>query len=328
MAKAGTLRGARELPAGERGVYHRLMLAPTLLAAAAAVLAGGQISLVSVPEGRVTATVALPGTGAALFSAPDGSLVVPLASSDETVVIGPNGDLQRWPGRVFPLFFDEFDRMYVVMPEKLVCLAFPQRAEISRVLLPGTAGAYRAVVSSDGLAVALLAAPPARRELVVVVPRGESHVEKTSLGCEPLALTMDPAGGWVLTGCRDGGLEMMAGGETPARGSTRLDGEIVDLAPAPDGRSALAAVAGDGRAWLAGVRVKPRSRRPLKETFTTALPWLPVALAVRDDEVLVAGEGGVVLLRHGGRKITGQIALPGARAVAFLPEAPVSGEAP
>ncbi|MEP0773272.1 MAG: hypothetical protein HRF46_02790 [Acidobacteriota bacterium] len=291
------------------------------LAAVAAVLGPGEVVLVELATPSVRARVPLSEPGAAVFAAPDGAVIVPLTHTDATAVVRVDGRVKVEQGRLFPLFFDEFDRMFVVMPEQLALLAYPQRVTIREIPLPGVSAIRHAAVTSDGLAVALVGAAPESPGAWVVVAGGEGRLVPVAVPCLAERVVLAPNGEWLAVGCAGGRLALAgiggAGTEVMAAG-----GEIGAMAVDESGRELLLAVTqADGRGALVRLRIRPGASPPAKERWRQALPRPPRALAISGATVLVLDERGLAVWDRGGRRLAGEVAIPGAIGLALLREA-------
>lgn len=296
------------------------MSAALLLAAVVAVLGPGEVVLVGVESAAVRARVPLPEAGAAIFAAPDGAVIVPLRRSDATAVVRVDGRVKVEQGRLFPLFFDEFDRMFVVMPEQLALLAYPQRVTIREIALPGVAAIRHAAVTANGLAVALVDADPGAPGAWVVVTGGEGRLIPVAAPCPAERVALAPDGEWLAVGCAGGRLALVgiggAGTEVMAVG-----GEIAAMAVDESGRELLLAVAqGDGRGGLVRLRIRPGASPPAKERWRQPLPRPPRALAISGATVLVLDERGLAVWARGGRRLAGEVAIPEGVGLALVRE--------
>ncbi len=298
----------------------------TFLAATVAVLLPGQVAFVTTDPVAVTATAPLPAPAVALFAAPDGAVLAPLAGRDATAVVASGRAPSEWRGRTFPLFFDEIDRMYVVLPGGLMLLSYPERLVLRRNEVPGFDGAYRAACSADGRVVAVVDAK-ARRELTVLAPGGDLRSWPAALSAPAEDVAVEPRGGWVLAGLQSGALELVPVGAAAPHYETAVGGgAVVSVAVAADGREAAAVVQGDGSApgRLVTVRVKPGSRMPLKVRTDVALPAPGRAVAFAGDRIVVATSQGVVVYSRRGKKLEGALDVGSASALAVLPDRPRS----
>ena len=298
------------------------MLGATLLAVAA-VLANDRLVIVDTTAGAVVRELALPAPAVTLFAAPDGRVLLPLAGSDETVVVSLAGAAQRWPGRLFPVFFDEIDRMHVVYPELLLVMSYPDRLPILRVPAPGLSAPWRAASSRNGLLVAVCAPPTERRMTLLVAEPGAARHE-IGLAGEPRHLAMAPDGSWTAVGFDDG-VEIVFPGEPRGRGRVPVGGGVLALAAAA-GSSDLLVGTGDAAAGvLVSLRVTARHEAGAKERHRLQLSGGVRSLAAAEDAVVaVAGENLVVLAKNG-RKTLHQVPVQGARQVVLLPARPESG---
>jgi len=293
------------------------MVAPVLVAAVAAVLAPARVVFVDATRGTVLRTVSLPGEGAAIFAAPDGRTLVPLRGEDATAVVSPSGAVETWRGRLFPLFPSEGDRMAVVLPGLLAVLSYPERLPLVRVPLDGVGGALRAACSEDGRLVVLIPAGAGARTLLVVAVAEGGTARSAALAGEATSLALMPDGAVAVT-ASGATLAAVVVGEPQARPAIDAGGEVRSLCTVPGDREVLAGLAVGAAGEVLGVRVDRKARQPLSERFRTRLPAPVSALAASGDEVVAVSGETLVLLRKG-RRIAGQLPLPGARDVAFLP---------
>jgi hypothetical protein len=297
------------------------MGAALVMAAVAAVLGSSEVVFVQLEQRVVLARVALPEPGAAVFAAPDGVALVPLVRRDGTAVVRTSGRVTVEPGRIFPLFFDEFDRMFVVMPEQLALLAYPQRVTITQVPLPGIGGVRHASVTANGLAVALIGTGPEGEGVWVVTTGGEPRLVPMGTSCLAQRVVLAPNGEWLGVACAQGRL-VVAGIGSAAAETVSLGGDIAGLAADTSGREALVAVASDqDRGFLIRLRVRPGAAPAVRERFRTPLPRSPRALATSGDSVLVLDEEGLAIWDRGGRRLAGVVPTGGGSSVVVLREA-------
>ncbi len=297
------------------------MIAASALAIAA-VLTRDRVVFAETTAARVLREIVLPAPAVAIFAAPDGRVVMPLAESDETLVVSPAGSSVRWPGRVFPVFFDEPDRMHIVLPELLLIASYPERLPILRVPVPGLKAPWRAVSTGDGILVAICAMPSERRLVMAVAEPGAPQRE-VALAGEPRALAMAPGGEWIAVGLADG-VQVEVAGEPQARPPLPVAGSVRTVAVSSDGRDVLVGTALGRGGRLVVLRVNPKVERGLKERDVVELAGPVEAVAAAGDDVLaVIGDTVVVLGRHG-RKPLRELPVRGARQVAVLPADPTS----
>jgi hypothetical protein len=297
------------------------MLAPPLLAIVA-VLAQDRVVFADAASGKILRQVVLPAPAAAIFAAPDGRVLLPLEGSDETAVVSPVGPTERWRGRLFPVFFDEADRMHITLSELLLVVSYPDRLPILRVPVAGMRAPWRTVSTSNGLMVAICAAPPERRLLMVVAEPGAMQRE-VALAGEPRALAMGAEGEWVAVGLADS-VQAAIAGEEAARPPVPVAGTVRAIAASADSRDVLVGVADGAGGRLTLLRVNAKSSPGLKEYDSVVLPGPVTSIAAAGDEVIaVAGDALVVLVKRG-RKVAYELPIPGARQVAVLPAQPTS----
>ncbi len=289
------------------------------LAVVAAVLGRGQVTFIDTDAGRAVRVAALPGEGAAIFAAPDGGVLVPLASRDETAVIAQDGKVGRWPGRLFPLFFDEPDQLFAVLPGYVATLSYPERLPIGRNEVAGLAAVRRAACSRDGRLVALLPLPPFPAQLVLVATGDAGGSSPVRLSCEPSAVAVAPSSGWVTVGSGDGTLRLIAFGGKEPLATIALGGAVRAVLPTTDGRGVLVGVDDGARGAVVGVRVDPTSSRPLRQRFRVGLPSAPLALAGAGPELLAVTDDSMFVLDRGGKRVRLRVATPGALDLAALP---------
>jgi len=290
-----------------------------LAAAVAAVLCPHEVTFVEIETGGVMRSVRLPADGLALFAAPDGRVVVPLAAGDATAVVDASGKVERWQGRLFPMFFAEFDRMHVVLPGMLATLSYPERVMLVQIPLPGMAGARRAACTADGRLVAVVPPGPDGQTLTLVAALEGGSTTRVKLGGVASAVALAPEGGFAIVATGGGVIEVTGAGRGRPLGTLDLGGEVRALACTADGRGVLVGRADDRGGVLVGVRVDISSKEPLRERFRTPLPGRTAALAVADDEAVALAGDVLVVLSGDGKKVRRQLAITGAIDVALLP---------
>jgi len=293
-------------------------------AATAAVLCGGEIALVQAEPPEIVRRLPLPGTGATLFAAPDGRMVVPLAGADATVVVGGDGPPERWEGRLFPLFFDEVDRMVVVFPGTLATLSYPERVVLERVPLTGVEGAWRAACSRDGRLAAVVPAHD-RTSLVLSGTRRDGADARAALAAPAQVVAVAPDAGFAVAGLVDGTLQLVVPGGPSWIGTAGGRGRVTALAIADDGRELIAGTAADGAGAVAGHTVDEGKEAPLRLRRVSELDAPVIGLALASDGTLfVLTPEGVTVLARRGRRQVGTVSLAGGTELVALPAAPRS----
>ena len=291
-----------------------------LAAAVVAVLTPREVVFVETASSAVVRRVALPGEGLGAFAAPDGRVVVPLAGDAGSAVVAATGGVERWPGRVFPLFSVEPDRMYVVLPGVLATLSYPERVPIARLPLAGVTGARRAACSADGRLVAVVPADPGDRALVLVPALERGAPVRVELAGEPSLVTVASDGAFAVAVCGSGTLELAAsGGERSARGVLALGGTVRAVCPGVEGRGVLVGLAGDSGGALFGVRVDPAAAAPLQVRFRAALPAPVIAVETAGGEIVALAGEDLMVLSGNGRHVRRVAAVAGAIGLAVLP---------
>jgi len=291
-----------------------------MLAAVAAVLAGDRVVFVDTARGAVLRSAELPGEGSAIFAAPDGRVLVPLRADDATAVVSPAGTVVRWPGRLFPAFFVQDDRMYVVLPGALVTLSYPERLPLERVRLEGLPGARRAACSRDGATVAIIPEVAGARILLLVEAFGVEGVLQVGLAGEANHVVLAPDGAFAVTAAGES-LEIAVAGEPIARPALATGGVVRALCLFPNAWDVTVGLERNGTGEVLVVRADPGSKKtPLKERSRVSLPAPVTAVAVAGEEVAALSGDVLVVLSHGGRKVARRVAVPGARDLAVLPE--------
>jgi len=293
----------------------------TLLAtsAMAAVLCGDQIAVVQAEPPAVVRRAPLPAAGIALFAAPDGRLVVPLTATDATAVVAVDGSARTWEGRLFPLFFDEIDRMLAVFPGQLVTLSYPDRVVIERVLLEGVDGVWRVACSRDGRLAAVVPARD-RTQLVMAATRRGGLEVKAQLAAAAEVVTASPDAGYAVAGLADGNLQLVVPGGPSWLGPAGSPGRVTALVITADGRDLLAAVSQGGSGAFASHRIDPGGDEPLRLRRVTPLaaPVLGLAYADHDTLFVLTPEGVSVYTRRG-RRFEGSVSLEGGTEIVALP---------
>lgn len=296
------------------------MPAAALLAATvAAALCPREVVFVDVAGPTIIQKVPLPSEGLAVFAAPDGRLVVPLRGEDATAVIAASGRTERWPGRVFPMFFADYDRMHVVMPGFLATLSYPERVPLQRVPLPGVTGARRAASSLDGRVVAVIPAEAGAHALILVAALEFGTPHAVALPGDGSQVVVANDGGFAVAATGGAAPAVVVLGEGRVRGVFPVSGEVRCLCLAPNGKDVLVGLGTSATGEVLALKVDPPAKQPLKEHFRTPLPGPVAALAAAGDEVVAVGGEALMVLAKGGRRLRGQVSVPGARDVAVLP---------
>jgi hypothetical protein len=297
--------------------------AAVFVAAVAAVLAPRSVVFVDTARGAVLRSVELPGEGLAIFAAPDGRVVVPLEGEDATAVVSTAGKVEPWRGRVFPLFCVDDDRMFVVFPNMLATLSYPERLPLMRVPLEGVPAIRRAACSQDGRLVAVIPALPGARVLLIAATIEGGTVRSVQLAGEATHVVL-AEDGVVAVAAGGTAVEAVVLGDAQARPALTTGGEVRSLCLGANGRDVLVGLARGDAGEVVGFRVKAKSGQPLKERFRTPLPAPVVAIAATDEEVAAISGEVLVLLAKGGRRIVRRLGLRGARDVTVLPARPSS----
>jgi hypothetical protein len=298
-------------------LYTALVQSVAVLAVVAAVLGNGELVLVDTSGTQPARSVPLPGRGVAVFAAPDGRWLVPLEGSDETAVVAAGRVVERWKGRLFPLFFDEPDRLHTVMPGVVATLSYPERVLIGRTPVPALVGARRAACSRDGRVVAAIVPEPAPGSLVLAAAGGLRTSSVLPLQGEATSVTVAPAGQWVAIGLAAGGVGVVAFGAEAFGGTITLAGPVRAVAAAEDGALMLAGVETGAGGTLVGLRVDPAKKQPVVEKFATPVERPIRALASAGEEVVALADGLVLVFDHSGRQLRGRLEVPGAHGVAI-----------
>ena len=252
----------------------------------------------------------------AVMAAPDGSLLVPMAASDDTVRWKPGGPPERITGRLFPLFHDEADRMVVALPGRVVVLSYPERLELRGMNLP-VREVWRAALTRDGQFLVLLAGPEGRELFMLDLPGSQLLGRMTvAQGCR--ALTMEPQGTWLALGCADGGVHVVRGGVPGAR-PIQVAGAVTALAASEDGRFlAIGTREDDGTGTVMVLRMPEREGAP-RQVARQALTGGVTALAVSGDQIFAATEYGLSVLARRRLRVQAVVELAGVRELAVMP---------
>lgn len=295
-----------------------------LVAAVAAVLCPHEVVFVDTGKGIIVRTVDLAGDGLAVFAAPDGRVVVPLAGEDSTSVVGVSGKVEHWQGRVFPMFFADFDRMHTVMPGMLATLSYPERVLLVRMPLTGLVGVRRAACSADGRLVAIVPSGSGDRTLMIVAVLEGGGMSRVQLTAEARTVAVAPEGTFAVAASASGVVEVATGNQPYSLGVLRLGGGANAVVTTPDGRGAVVGLAQGQGGEIVGVRVELSAKQPLRERFRTSLRGAVLALAVTGDEVIATTRDSLVILSAGGKRIRREIVLAGAGDVTVLSDRPKS----
>jgi hypothetical protein len=296
------------------------MITWVVAAAVSAVLAGHEVVFVDTAVGRAVGRAELGSPGITIFAAPDARAIVPLVDSNATVLVSLAGEPQRWPGRFFPLFFDEMDRMHVVVPGAVATLTYPERWSISKVAVPGLTGARRAAVSADGRVVVVVPDGASSPSLFVLVAGLSGGVGRVELPADARAVAVSPGGDWFVGGLADGSLALVAPGLSRPVASLALGSSVLALAATGEYRGVLAAVEGADGPELVVVRVDPEGKTGLRALGRTPISASPRAVGMAGGDALVVTADGLLILNRLGPKRRFEVAIPGASAVATLPD--------
>ena len=299
-----------------------------LAAALAAVLCPRAVVFVDTGTGTVARAVDLAGDGLAVFAAPDGRVVVPLANEDGTAVVDASGSVERWQGRVFPLFFADFDRMHVVLPGLLATISYPERVSLAKIPLPGLGGARRAACSADGRVVVVVPSGREGDSLTFVAALEGGSSSRVRLGGDASAVALAPGGAFAVVATGGGVVELTGPGHAHSLGTIDLRGRVQAVICTTDGRDALAGLANGSGGEIVGLRVDASAKAPLRERFRTPLAAGVKAIAVSENEVAALAGDVLVLLSPDGRKVRRRLAVAGALDVALLASRPLSAVPP
>ncbi len=289
-------------------------------AAIAAALCPPEVVFLDTQTGATVGRATLPGPGLAIFAAPDGRVVVPLGGEDATAVVSRSGKIERWSGRLFPLFFVEADRMYAVLPGVLATLSYPERLTIARVPLPGVSGARRAGCSADGRLVAVVPAGAGEHTLLLAAGLDRTAPVRVALAADATGVALAPDGSFVIAVSSAGGLELVVPASSRAARPFDPGGQARAAAVTPDGRLVLVGVARRGFGEVVGIRVDAGAREPLREHTRLRLPAAVGAVAAATDAVVVAAGEWLVVLDARGRHVRRRISAPGIVDLVLLPE--------
>ncbi|MFZ5785569.1 MAG: hypothetical protein ACOY3Y_03915 [Acidobacteriota bacterium] len=298
------------------------MLGSTVVAAIAAVLTPGEVVFVDVAAFQEVRRVALGAEGAALFAAPDGRFVVPLAGEDATLLVSPVVETERWKGRVFPIFSREFDRMYVFLPGTLKTLTYPERVPIDDLPVEDLVGIRRAACSWTGRLVAVVPDGDGGKALVMMTPGAAGGASRIGMPDLPESVAVEPRAEWVAAGLRDGRVVAIGVGRTQPAIGVGLGAPVRALATSADGRWLFAGIGDETSGWVVGLRVTPTSGEPVKEMFRTPTLSAPVAVAAFDRTVLVLTGTGLHELTKHGKRLERSLELDGGRSLALMVEHP------
>ncbi|MCU0291976.1 MAG: hypothetical protein MUF10_08310 [Thermoanaerobaculaceae bacterium] len=294
------------------------MVGSTLLAALVVVLGPSDLSFVDTVSGA-SRTVPLPGVAAAIFVAPDGQVVVPAATEDATWLVAEGRPVERWRGRLVPLFFDEPDRAWVLLPGELTLVSYPERLPLRSYPVPGLQGVRQASTSGDGRLLGVLPTGQPAPVLWMLVPDEAQPVRAVPLPAEGRVVAVAPDTSLVAVGLAGGGVMLVAPEAPSLPALVETPGEVHALGFRPEGKTLLAGCQVGTAGVLLGLRAELRPGKPVKEQFRTPLPAPPIALVVTDAEVLALCGERVEVLGKGGRKLLRTLEAPQARGMALAP---------
>ncbi|MGV8039912.1 MAG: hypothetical protein AB2L07_07495 [Thermoanaerobaculaceae bacterium] len=294
------------------------MLATGVLAATVLVLGPADLSYVDTTSGA-TRTVSLPGPGATVFVAPDGRAVVPAASEDATWVVADGRAVERWPGRLMPLFFDQPDRLWALLPGELALLSFPERLVLRRHRIDGLSGVRLAATSRDGRLVAVATAGGGEPALWLLVPEDTQVVRRVPLPGPASALAVAAEAELAAVGLEVGGVVIAAPELPNLPGRIETPGAVLSLAFDGDHRVLLVGCRSDAGGAIIGVRAELRPDKPVRELFRVPLKVPPTQLVVAGSQVLALCGDRLLVLGKGGRTLERELEAPAARGMALVP---------
>ncbi|HPC84607.1 MAG TPA: hypothetical protein P5234_14930 [Thermoanaerobaculaceae bacterium] len=292
------------------------MLATGILAVTVLILGPGDLSYVDTVSGA-TRTMPLPGFGAAVFVAPDGRAIVPSVSEDATWVLAEGREVERWSGRLMPMFFDEPDRLWALLPGELVLLSYPERLPLRRQGAKGLADVRAAGVSRDGRLVAAVTGG-GEAELWLVVGDTQT-VRRVPLPGPASSVAVAAEAELVAAGLETGGVVLVAPELPGLPRRIETPGAVVALGFDGDRKTLLVGCRTGTGGVVVGVRPELRPDRPAKELFRIPLKLPPSQLAVVGKQVLVLCGDRLLVLGRGGRTLERELEAPGARGMAVLP---------
>jgi hypothetical protein len=293
------------------------VLAPLVLAATVAALTPSEVVFLDTATLTPVARAALPCPGLGLFAAPDGRMLVPLGCEDVTLALAGAVDQERWRGRVFPLFFSEWDRMYVVLRHAVASWSYPDRAALGSVALSSLEGTRRAACSRDGRVVAVVPDDPLSQVLVVTV-MGDHSISSAPLGAPATAMVVAPEGAFVVVGQSNGFLTFVPVGGGP-QAEKQIADKVLALCWSPDDRDLLASVETQTGPALLTLRVTADRAMPVRERHRTVLPAAALDIVPADTAIAAATAKGVLLIAKAGRGTVRLFPLPGVSRVAVPP---------
>lgn len=289
-----------------------------VLAATVVILGPADLSYVDTTSGA-TRTVALPGPAAAVFVAPDGRVLAPAAAEDATWLVAEGRPVERWAGRLVPLFFDEPDRLWVLLPGELGLLSYPERLPLRRHRVGGLAGVSLAATSREGRLVAAVPAGDGGPVLWLLVPEDARMVRRVQLPAPASALAVTAAAELVAVGLETGGVMVVAPERPDLPVQVATPGGVTALAFDDEKRVMLVGCRTPTGGLVVGVRAELRPGRPAKELFRLALRVAPSRLAVAGRQVLALCGDRLAVLGKGGRALERELEAPGAIGIALVP---------
>lgn len=289
-----------------------------MLAATVVILGPSDLSFVDTTSGA-TRTTPLPGPAAGVFVAPDGRVVVPAAEEEATWVVAEGRALERWPGRLMPLFFDEPDRLWALLPGELALLSYPERLPLRRQRVEGLTAVRLAASSRDGRLVAAMGVEEGEATLWLLVPEDTQPVRRVPLPGPAAALAVAAEAELVAVGFEAGGVMLVAPGlpNLPVRVDT--PGGVAALAFDSAGKALLVGCRTAAGGVVVGVRAVLRPDKPAKELFRLGMRCPPSELLVAGRQVLARCGDRVLVLGKGGRVLERELEAPGAVRMALVP---------
>ncbi len=294
------------------------MLATGVLAATVLVLGPADLSYVDTTSGA-TRTVPLPGPAVAVFVAPDGRAIVPAAAADTTWVVAEGRAVESWTGRLMPLFFDQPDRLWALLPGELALLSFPERLPLRRHPIEGLTGVRLAATSRDGRMVAAVPMGGGEPALWLLVPEDTQVVRRVPLPGPASAVAVAAEAELVAVGLEAGGVVMVAPELPNLPGRIETPGGVVSLAFDDGRRTLLVGCRTAAGGAVVGLRAELRPGKPVKELFRVSLKVPPTQLVVAGSQVLALCGSRLLVLAKGGRTLERELEAPAAQGLAVVP---------
>jgi hypothetical protein len=207
-----------------------------------------------------------------------------------------------------------------VIGGELLTVSYPERLVLSRTVLKEVSGGRVAACSANGQLAAVLPAGDGVPSLLLVAPRLHGVLLRVGLPARAISVKVMPDESYAVALLGNGTVAVVSPDLGLLPTELALPGTPTALAIGPDGRRAVLGLAQGTGGWLIGLRMKNDARRTVREAYRVEVGGPVRALALAGDGLMVLVGDRVELRAKGGRLLLRDLAVPGAYALAVLPE--------